>query len=306
MTTRRVAADIAGIWPILYAFFDRENRIDRAAMRRQVDACVAGGAPGIAVMGLATEIAKLAAVERRDMLEIVAEALAGRVPLAVTIGEPSVEGQVAFARAAERLGAAWVILQPPPERGLPEIEYLRFFGAVADKLSLPVAIQNAPQYIGVGLSNAGLRELNRQHPNIALLKAESSAADVRRLVEESDGVFRIFNGRGGLELPDNLRAGCVGLIPAPECFDVQLRIEALMRSGKAEDEAEAERLYRTILPLIVFLMQSLDTFLCYGKRLTAQRLGLGQVFDRAPGLAPTEFGLASLQRHAAGLGRFPL
>jgi 4-hydroxy-tetrahydrodipicolinate synthase len=306
MTSKLAAGDIAGIWPILYAFFDQNGRIDRAAMRAQVDACVAGGAPGIAVMGLATEIGKLSTAERHEMLEIVAGSLAGRLPLAVTIGAPSVEGQVEFARAAENLGASWIILQPPPERGLPESDYLRFFGAVADKVSLPVAIQNAPQYTGVGLSNAGLRELNRQHPNVLLLKAESSAADVRRLVEESDGVFRIFNGRGGLELPDNLRAGCVGLIPAPECFDVQLKIYKLMQSGNAADDAEADRLYRSILPLIVFLMQSLDTFLCYGKRLTAQRLGLGPVHDRQPAMAPTQFGLECLQRYAAGLGRFAL
>jgi 2-keto-3-deoxy-L-arabinonate dehydratase len=306
MTLKLAADDIVGIWPILYAFFDQGGRIDRAAMRAQVDACVAGGAPGIAVMGLATEIGKLSTAERHEMLEIVADSLAGRLPLAVTIGASSVEGQVEFARAAETLGASWVILQPPPERGLPESDYLRFFGAVADKVSLPVAIQNAPQYTGVGLSNAGLRELNRQHPNVSLLKAESSAADVHRLVEESAGVFRIFNGRGGLELPDNLRAGCVGLIPAPECFDVQLKIYKLMQSDNAADDAEADRLYRSVLPLIVFLMQSLDTFLCYGKRLTAQRLGLGPIHDRQPALAPTQFGLDSLQRYSAGLGRFAL
>jgi hypothetical protein len=104
-------------------------------------------------------------------------------------------------------------------------------------------------------------------------------------------------------LPDNLRAGCVGLIPAPECFDVQVRIFELMRTGRAEDETEAERLYRGILPLIVFLMQSVENFLCYGKRLTARRLGLGEVHDRRPALPPTA-GLASAERYAASLGPY--
>ena len=39
-----------------------------------------------------------------------------------------------MARAAERLGAGWAILQPPPVAGLPETEYVRFLGAVADKV----------------------------------------------------------------------------------------------------------------------------------------------------------------------------
>jgi 4-hydroxy-tetrahydrodipicolinate synthase len=295
---------ISGIWPIMYAFFDAGGRIDRSAMRRQIEGCVAGRAHGVAVMGLATEVGKLDLRERRELLEWVAEDLGGRKPLVVTVAEPSVHGQAEMARAAERLGAGWVILQPPAVASLPEVEYVRFLGAVADKVSVPVAIQNAPGYLGVSLSNAGLRELARQHPNVCLLKGEGPAVIIRRLIEETQGVFRVLNGRGGLELPDNLRAGCVGMIPAPECFDVQVRIFELMQSGQAADEAEAERLYRGILPLLVFLMQSLENFLCYGKRLTARRLGLAEVHDRAPALPPTPFGLASTERYAAHLGAY--
>ena len=71
-----------------------------------------------------------------------------------------------------------------------------------------------------------------------------------------------------------------------------------MRTGDDHDEAEAERLYAAIAPLIVFLMQSVGQFLCYGKRLTARRIGVRQVHDRAPAQAPTPFGLACLERHA--------
>ena len=77
----------------------------------------------------------------------------------------------------------------------------------------------------------------------------------------------------------------------------------LMQTGRAEDEAEAERLYTALAPLILFLMQSVDQFLCYGKRLTASRLGLGPVYDRAPAQAPTTFGLACLARYAEVLDR---
>ena len=50
-------------------------------------------------------------------------------------------------------------------------------------------------------------------------------------------------------------------------------------------------------------MQSVDQFLCYGKRLTARRIGLAEVHDRAPAQAPTRFGLECLARHAAVLER---
>ena len=293
-----------GIYPILYAFFDQDGRPQRAPIAAQVEAAVRHGAHGVAILGIATETNKLNIRERRRIMERTAEALHRRLPLAVTIAEPSVRGQIGFARVAKEAGADWVILQPPPVAGLPEIEYLRFFGAVADGTDLPVAIQNAAQFLGIGLSNAGLKTLNRNHPNVCLLKGEAPAHVIERLIADTDGAFRVFNGRGGMELTDNLRGGCIGMIPAPECFDVQVRIYELMRTGAPADEAEAERLYREILPLIVFMMSSIDTFICYGKRITARRLGIVEVLDRAPCQRPTEFGLRMAERLALSLPPF--
>ncbi len=298
------ASGFHGIYPILYAFFDSEGRPQRAPIAAQVDAAVRHGAHGVAVLGLATETNKLNTRERRRILEWTAESLNGRLPLAVTVAEPSVHGQIGFAQVAKEAGADWVILQPPPVAGLPEIEYLRFFGSVADKTDLPVAIQNAAQFLGTGLSNAGLRTLHANHPNVCLLKGEAPAHVIARLIEETEGALRVFNGRGGMELPENLRAGCVGMIPAPECFDVQVRIYNLMRAKTMEGDADAERVYRAILPLIVFLMSSIDTFVCYGKRITARRLGIAEIFDRSPCQRPTEFGMRMAERLSAELAPF--
>lgn len=296
------AARLHGIHPILYAFFDADGRPLREPLVAQVEAAVRHGAHGVAVLGLATETNKLDSNERRQIMEWTADAVARRLPLAVTVAEPSVQGQTAFVRAAKDAGADWVILQPPPVAGLSEAELLRFFGSVADTTDLPVAIQNAAQFLGVGLSNASLRALNRNHPNVCLLKGEAPAHVIERLVADTGGAYRVFNGRGGMELPECLRAGCVGMIPAPECFDAQLAIYELMRTGDPGDEAEAERRYREILPLVAFMMSSIDTFVCYGKRIVARRLGIDAVFDRAPCQRPTEFGLLMAGRLSAGLG----
>jgi dihydrodipicolinate synthase/N-acetylneuraminate lyase len=291
-----------GIWPILYAFFDAEDRLDRALMRRQAELCVAGGAHGMAVLGLATEVGKLTPAERLQVMDWAAEDLAGRLPLAVTIVGETPAAQQAMVRHAASLGAAFVVLQPPPGRP-DEAALIRFFGAVADAAPLPVAIQNAPEYLGVGLGIEGLATLRRNHPNVSLLKGEGPAVLIQRTIEALGGRMAVFNGRGGLELPDCLRAGCAGMIPAPDCFDVQVAVFEAMARG---DEAEADRLYATILPLIAFTMQGIDHFLCYGKRALALRWGLPleAVRDRAPAVAPTPFGLACLERFVRTLGRF--
>ncbi|MEZ5931474.1 MAG: dihydrodipicolinate synthase family protein [Alphaproteobacteria bacterium] len=291
--------DVHGIYPILYAFFGTDGKLDRAAMRRQAEACVAMGAHGVAALGLATEVSKLSLAERHDVMAWLTEDVGGRLPVAITVFGNTPEEQIAFVKAAADLGAAWVILQPPQGAPIDEAGLIRFFGAVMDASPIPVAIQNAPQYLGVGLSDDGLHTLCRNHANFRLLKGEGSALQIADTIKAVDGVLDVLNGRGGLELTDNLRAGCVGMIPAPECADVQIRIYEHMRAGREE---EAERLYAELLPLITFLMQSVGQFLCYGKRLTARRLGLGQVVDREPCQRPTELGLGILERYSRKLG----
>jgi 2-keto-3-deoxy-L-arabinonate dehydratase len=294
-----------GVYPILYSFFDAAGHLDRKAMRRQVEGCIGAGAHGIAVMGLATEVGKLDVNERRQVIDWVGEDIAGRVPYAVTVGEGSVPGQIAFVKAARAAGADWAILQPPAIVGVPEMEYVRFLGSVADQSELPLAVQNAPGLMATSLSNGGLKTLNSQHPNVCLLKAEGPATYISQLIEDTDGAFDIFGGIAGIQFPDSLRAGCVGMIPAPDLFDPQVRIYELMRSGEPEEIAEAERIHRELLPLIVFMMSSVENFIAYGKHLMAQRLGLENGSARQPSVPVTDFGLEIMSHWARHLGPLP-
>ncbi|HEV7259639.1 MAG TPA: dihydrodipicolinate synthase family protein [Bosea sp. (in: a-proteobacteria)] len=289
-----------GIHAIAYALFDAQERIDREAMRRQVEICLRLGVHGMAALGLATEVSKLTVGERRSIMEWVAEDTAGRVPLAFTIFGSSVSEQVEQVKAAETAGADWVILQPPMVGSFGAPEYIRFFGRVAEATGLPVAIQNAPAYMGRGLSAEDIRELVAQHPNICLIKGEGSVVEIRQLIETTGGRLPIMNGRGGLELIDNFRAGCAGMILAPDTIDYALAAHALFVAG---DEAGAEDAYREMVATTVFIMQSLESLICYGKRVFGLRAGI-DIHDRGPALRPTAFGLELVQRHAERLGAY--
>ena len=291
-----------GIHAILYAFFDADERLDRIAMKRQLEVSIASGAHGVAALGLATEVAKLSERERLTVMDWIAEDNAGRKPLGLTIFGGSVAQQVEGARHAEAVGADWIILQPPMVGSHAAIEYIRFFGRVADATGLPVAIQNAPAYLGRGLSAAEIGELCRQHPNICLLKGEGASVDIAAVVEATEGRIPVFNGRGGLEMIESLQAGCAGLVLAPEAIDHAVRVYERFRAG---DLAAAREAYETVLPAIVFIMQSIENFICYGKRVFALRAGGFEVHDRAPALRPSAFGLARAREHAAALGPLP-
>ena len=287
----------SGIYPILYAFFGADGALDQVAMRRQIEACVANPGHGIAALGLATEVGKLSEREKHHIIEWLAEGAAGRKPLAITISGDSVDEQVRLAEFAAAHGAGWLILQPPRDRSRDEAYTFDFFAEVMARTALPCAIQNAPEYLGVGLTPEAIARLANLRRNFVLLKGEGPAVRMREVIEANPGMA-VFNGRGGLELLDNLRAGCAGMVIGVDSFDWQARVFDMFRQGR---DVEAEDLYRAILPGIVFMMQSLDHLVCYGKRIAAQRLGIA-IHDRAPGLAASEFGAGCAARFAAALG----
>lgn len=295
-------ASFSGIYPMLYAFFDKGNKLDRDAMRQQVNVAISMGANGIGVLGLATEVNKLSVAERRLLIDWSVEDIAGRVPLAVTIAGDTVEEQRALASYATQRGADWLILQPPSGRGKSEAFYADFFAAVMAGMSLPTGIQNAPEYLGFGLGPDALFDLAQRCPQFRLLKAEGPSVVVRETIDRVSGLVTVFNGRDGLEAIDNLTAGCAGIVVTTTFVDLHVAIYDRFQRG---DLAQAEVIYRRVLPAIVFVMQSLDTLTCYGKRIAAWRMGLPDVVDRAPALAPTAFGLAAARRFTEALDPMP-
>lgn len=293
--------EIGGMYPMLYAFFDDANRLRRKAHTRQIEAALKSGAAGVAVLGLGTEVAKLGRDERRMLVEWTFEDVAGRAPIAVTVADGNIPDMIESARFAEKAGAAWLILQPPRPPAS-SADLIAFFGAVAGSVSCQIGIQNAPEFLGIGLSADDLLALHQAHPNVSIVKAEATAIAVAEMIRKIDGRMKVFNGRAGLELTDNLRAGCDGMIPGLETIDLQVKIAEAMKAG---NEDEAERLYQKLIPAIAFAMQGLGAFLLYGKLIAAHRLGIEPSTLRIPTDRPTSAGLEWTKRFSDALGPLP-
>jgi 4-hydroxy-tetrahydrodipicolinate synthase len=279
-----------GVYPMLFTLFAEDGRIDREAMRRQVDALIDASVHGIAVLGLASESNKLSREERRELIGIVAEDVASRVPLSVTIPGANLAEQVDLARHAVDHGAAWLVLQPPPVVGVSADALAGFFGAVADRIQVPVGVQIAPEYLGNAISAGTALQLRKDHPNLSILKVELSGYAAAEMCAAVGDGFSVFNGQDGVDMPDSIRGGCSGCIPGAECADHLARIYDDIKAGSPESSARADRQYKELIPLLSFLMRSIDIFLTYGKPILCRRLGLpahnGQ--PRAPASAVTE------------------
>jgi 2-keto-3-deoxy-L-arabinonate dehydratase len=187
------------------------------------------------------------------------------------------------------------ILQPPLAGSYGAAEYLDHFAAVGQGARIPLAVQNAPQYLGRGLSGPDLAALRDRLPMLTHVKAELPAVDLASFIAGASGLT-VLNGRGGMEMTDALRVGCQGFIVAP---DVLPGVRATWDAWP--DDAAAEAAYAGFLPAALFGMQSLEHLSCYGKRVFGIAAGLA-IHDRAPAMRPTAAGLALARRWARRLG----
>jgi len=294
---------LKGIIPMTYCFFNKNNSIDMQTMRDQISLITRLGSHGIACLGLATEVNKLNLSEKKKIIELVAEVSNNRSPIIVTISGNNINEYKKLIDVAQFYNASWIVLQPLLKKNTTDNDCFKFFNKIipyVDTNTL-VGVQNAKEYIGVGLNSSDVLKLYKKFNNFRAIKGEASATLIQTEIKKYPKNLQVFNGRGGQEIIDNFLAGCSGIIPSLEGTDIFLRIYKLHQQKKIK---EARRLYKKILPSIVFSMQSIDSLVCYGKRICAYRMGIKKIYDRNPGLIPSKFGIKLAKQFAEDLGKF--
>ena len=293
---------LKGIFTIIYCFFNKNNTLDKKLILEEIELIKKIGSNGIASLGLATEVNKLSFNEKKFIIELVAENCVGSIPIAVTIQGSSFHEYIKLIDVAKNNQADWIILQPLIKKNTTDKDCYNFFKKlipyVGDTI---VGIQNAKEYLGVGLKSKDIIKLYKTYDNFRAIKGESSAALIQSEISKYPKDLRVFNGRGGQEIIDNFIVGCRGIVPALENADNFIKIYKYIQNKKFDN---AHKEYMKILPSIVFIMQSINSLVCYGKRICAYRMGVKTIYDRSPGMIPTSFGLRKSKEIAKNLGLF--
>ena len=294
---------LKGIIPMTYCFFNKNNSIDLHAMRDQISLIKKLGSHGIACLGLATEVNKLNFSEKKRIIELVANISNNNLPIVITISGKNLREYKQLIEVAQFYDVSWIVFQPLIKKNTTDKDCFNFFNKIitfVDNKTL-VGIQNAKEYIGVGLDSSQILKLYKKYDNFRAIKGEASATLIQKEIIKYPKNLKVFNGRGGQEIIDNFLGGCSGIIPSLEGTDIFLKIYKLIQQKKIN---EAKKLYKKILPSIVFSMQSINSLVCYGKRICAYRMGMKKIYDRSPGLIPTNFGIKLAKQLAQDLGKF--
>ncbi len=283
-----------GIFPSIPTAFRLDGDIDLNAQRRIVRFAIEHGAHGMLCFGLAGEVHRLTPLERCRLCEVIVDETNGAIPILVGASAASEHASIGLAREVQRLGASGVVIPVPAGEVLSDAVLLRYFQAVASAVDLPVMIQDAPEYLGRAVRPELVRELIATVPQVSYVKLESGPEGIATWLRVLEGAAAIFGGDGGVYLLDCLRSGARGIAPALDVFDVLAMIYAHESAGQRD---EADRLFRRILPMLVFEMQSMaHSNLCAKYVLSKRGVGLN-VTLRQPAAELTTVDVTLLDRH---------
>jgi 4-hydroxy-tetrahydrodipicolinate synthase len=201
-----------GVLPALVTPFTKDEEIDEAALRALVRH-VLPHVDGIVPCGTTGEFVYLTPDEQRQVIEIVVEEVAGRVPVVAGASAPSTREAAQLARAAQAVGAsACLVVTPfflhPSEKGI-----YQHFHEVASAVDIPVILYNIPQVVDAYLPRTVIEDL-ADIPNIVALKDSSGDLTyTMEVLEMTKGRLDVLIGHDEVVLPA-LAGGCSGMILA--------------------------------------------------------------------------------------------
>ncbi len=153
-----------GIVPPLPTPLLSQETIDTEALTRLVDFQIRAGVHGLWVLGTTARFDMIPDDRQRQVAEVVAETAAGRVPLVLNVSDQGTERTLARARTCDDLPYEYYAALPPWYQPMSGSEVVDYFLTLADRLSRPLVIYNAP-WVCNQLGFQQLRQL-ADHPRI--------------------------------------------------------------------------------------------------------------------------------------------
>lgn len=238
---------LRGVFGLLPTPYNEDYTIRTADLRAAADFCCRSGQHGIVWPVMVGEFYFLGEEERISHLDAVLDEVNGRLPVVFGCSGVSVPQVLQFARAGQRAGADAIIAMAPA--GTDAVVALELFRRLPDVYDGPIILQNVGSY--ATLTGEQIAALIEEVPQIAYVKEERQPsprhiAEVQRAV--GTRVKTIFGGAAGKVMPEELRQGAGGCMPACELADLLARVMNLWWAG---DEAGARELHRRLLPLII-------------------------------------------------------
>ena len=251
--------DARGVFPIAPTPFHPDGRLDLHSIDRLASHWAGIGVQGATVLGIMGEAPKLTAEESLAVAGRYIKGLQG-LPVIVGVSSPGFAAMRALARSSMDLGAAGVMIAPPPHLRTDE-EIVTYFRGAAEAIGpdVPWVLQDYPLTLTVVMTPGVIRTVIQDNPGCVMLKHEDWPG-LEKITAlrgfQRDGSLRpisILTGNGGLFLDFEMERGADGAMTGyafPELLVDVVRMQAAGQRDAAHDLFDAH------LPLLRYEQQA--------------------------------------------------
>jgi 4-hydroxy-tetrahydrodipicolinate synthase len=230
--------------------FTREGSLDTERAAALAERLVDLGNDGLVISGTTGESPTTTDAEKDALLRAVIEAVGDRAHVVAGVGTYDTAHTVESARAAEKAGAAGLLVVTPYYSRPPQAGLIEHFTTVADATDLPVMLYDIPVRAGVAIETDTLLRL-AEHPRIVANKdAKADLFAAQRVIAGSDLAF--YSGDDALNLP-LLAVGAVGVVSVTGHV-IANRHAALIEALDAGDLGKVREINEGSLPVTVGIM----------------------------------------------------
>ena len=272
-----------GVFPALYACYDKEGNISPEMVQTLTRHLVKKGVKGVYVGGSSGECIYQGVAERKVVLENVVAAAEGKLTIIAHVACNSTRDSRELAAHAESLGVDAIAAIPPIYFKLPEHAIAQYWNDIsAAAPNTDFIIYNIPQLAGVALTMPLLKQMLKNPKVIGVKNSSMPSQDIQMFKAEGskDRDFIVFNGPdeqflGGRVMgADGGIGGTYGAMP--ELF---LKLNDLLAQG---DLSRAQRLQYDINEIIYGMCSGKCNLYAMIKRIMFLRDGLDLGGVRAP------------------------
>ena len=278
-----------GVYPIAVTPFHPDGRVDTASVDHMTDFYVDCGATGLTILGIMGEAPKL---DLEEALGITRQVVGRtRVPVIVGVSAPGFAAMRSLARGAMELGAAGVMIAPPPSLRIDD-QIVTYYAQAVEAIGadIPFVIQDYPLTLSVIMTPKVIRQIVQDHASCVMLKHEDwpgleKISTLRGF--QKDGSLRpisILCGNGGMFLDFEMERGADGAMTGYAFPDMLVDVVRLSRNGERQ---KAHDLFDAHLPLVRYEQQA-GIGLAVRKYVLQKRGAIAFDSQRAPaaGLSP--------------------
>lgn len=244
-----MTSPVSGVLNALSTPFNKEGNVDESRMRWLVDRSVNAGIDAVVVGGGTGEFAWLTHDERRQIIDVVLQHAAGRIPVVAQTGALTAREATTLSRAAEAGGADVLMLTLPYYEPLSGREVARYLHEVAESVSIPVMLYNNPFTTGVHMDVPTLVGFARDIPNVEYVKDSSKDWEqALRLIHYHSHELKLIMGWDSfsfgalLEGATGVMAGSANLVPD--------ELVAVVRAIRGNDIVAARAAWQRVFPVL--------------------------------------------------------